>query len=176
MSQIKILQENIEEENKILRLECESVKQKEFGSPELLSLIALMKKATVQDPDGVALAAPQIGINKKIFVVAPHSYAPDAKWRPEVFINPEIVKASNKQELKHEGCLSVRGIYGDTWRATNVTVSAFDEHGNKFSFGAGGLIAHIFQHEIDHLDGVLFIDHGINLEYDPEWQKHWDKK
>ncbi|MDQ5957321.1 MAG: peptide deformylase [Patescibacteria group bacterium] len=175
MSNIKILQENINEENAILREVCVPVKQSEFKTQKLLSIIDNMKKAAVQDPDGVALAAPQIGINKRIFVVAGRSYDKDAKWKPEVFINPEIIKASNKQELKHEGCLSVRGIYGDTWRATNVTVAAFDEYGNKFNFGAGGLIAHIFQHEMNHLDGILFIDHGVNLEEDPNWYENLTK-
>ena len=174
---IKILQENIESENERLRKDCELVKQKEFGTPELIDILNTMKKAARQDPDGVAVAAPQLGINKRIFVIdTERGYGPGAKWKPEVFINPVIINTSNKVELKHEGCLSVRGIYGDTWRAINVTVSAQDENGNKFSFGAGGITAHIIQHECDHLDGVLFIDHGINLEDDPNWRDHWDKK
>lgn len=168
---IKIFQENIEDENNILRNECAHIKPNEFKTPELKELIEKMKQAAAQDKDGVALAAPQIGVNKRIFVIVPsRGYSPDAKWRPEVFINPVITKVSNKQELKHEGCLSVRGIYGDTWRHTNLTVEAYDENGFKFNYGAGGLTAHIIQHEIDHLDGVLFIDHGINLEHDVNWQ------
>jgi peptide deformylase len=63
-----------------------------------------------------------------------------------------------------EGCLSVRWIYGKTKRAVNATVEAYDITGAKFSYGASGLIAHIFQHEIDHLDGILFTDHGFDLE------------
>ena len=63
-----------------------------------------------------------------------------------------------------EGCLSVRWIYGKTTRSLNATVEAYDVEGNKFSYGASGLIAHIFQHEIDHLHGVLFIDHGFDFE------------
>jgi peptide deformylase len=63
-----------------------------------------------------------------------------------------------------EGCLSVRWVYGKTTRAVSVTIEAYDEMGNKFSYGASGLIAHIFQHETDHLDGILFIDHGFDLE------------
>lgn len=174
---IKILQENIESENEILRKDCELVKAKEFGTPELTKILNIMKKAASQDPDGVALAAPQVGVNKRIFVVVPdRGYSKDAKWRPEVFINPEIIKSSSKVELKHEGCLSVRSIYGDTWRSTNVTVQAYDEKGNKFTFGAGGITAHIIQHETDHLDGVLFIDHGENLVEDPNWREHWDSK
>ena len=63
-----------------------------------------------------------------------------------------------------EGCLSVRWIYGKTKRFSHVSIEAYDEYGEKFSYGASGLIAHIFQHEIDHLHGILFIDHGYNLE------------
>lgn len=174
---IKILQENNEKENEILRSGCTLVKQKEFGTPELLELVAKMKKAASQDIDGVALACPQIGINKRIFVIdTERGYANNVKWKPAVFINPDITSVSNKQELKHEGCLSVRGIYGDTWRAISVTVSAFDENGNKFNLVADGLTAHIIQHEYDHLDGILFTDHGINLVDDPNWQDHFNKK
>lgn len=174
---IKILQENDKKENEVLRSECLRVKEKEFKTDELFDLVSKMKKAASQDEDGVALACPQIGVNKKIFVInAERGYAKDVKWKPEVFINPEIKEVSNKQELKHEGCLSVRGIYGDTWRATSVTVSAFDEYGNKFSLVASGLTAHIIQHEYDHLEGILFIDHGVNLVDDPNWQEHWNKK
>jgi peptide deformylase len=174
---IKILQDSKKDENQILRSGCALVKQKEFGTPELLELVEKMKKAASQDEDGVALAAPQIGVNKRIFVIdADRGYAKNTKWRPVVFINPEIISVSNKQELKHEGCLSVRGVYGDTWRATSLKVSAFDEDGNKFNLTADGLTAHIVQHEYDHIDGILFIDHAINLVDDPDWQDHWKKK
>ena len=85
-------------------------------------------------------------------------------WKPLVFINPKITKASKKKAIVQEGCLSVRWIYGKTERATNVTIEAYDENGNKFSYGASSLIAHIFQHEMDHLDGVLFTDIGFDFE------------
>lgn len=173
---INILQENNEQENKILRSDCAFVKQKEFKSVELTELIKKMKLAANQDEDGVALAAPQIGVNKRIFVIdEKRGFDDNVKWKQTVFINPEIVKLSNKQELKHEGCLSVRGIYGDTWRATSITVNAFNENGDKFSFVTSGVTAHIIQHEVDHLDGVLFIDHGINLVDDPDWRTHFKK-
>lgn len=147
-----------------LREIAEPVKKSEFGSPELKELIALMQSTLAKEDDGVALAAPQIAIKKRIFVVSPGAYEKDAKWKPLVFINPTITKASKKMEERQEGCLSVRWIYGKTQRHTSATVEAYDENGNKFSFGGTGLIAHIFQHEIDHLDGVLFIDHGYDLE------------
>jgi peptide deformylase len=147
-----------------LREIAEPVKKSEFGGRELKELIALMQSTLAKEDDGVALAAPQIAIKKRIFVVSPEAYDKDAKWKPLVFINPTITKASKKMEERQEGCLSVRWIYGKTQRHTSATVEAYDENGNKFSFGGTGLIAHIFQHEIDHLDGVLFIDHGYDLE------------
>jgi len=162
---IKILQTYNEDENKILRDICVPVKQKEFKTQELLDILEKMKQAAHQQDDGVALAAPQIGVNKRMFVIDKRAYEKsNLKWMPTVFINPSIVKTSKTQEIKDEGCLSVRKIYGSTWRAVNVTVTAYDENGAKFSYGAGGLIAHIIQHEIDHLDGILFIDHGFDLE------------
>lgn len=165
---IHILQNKNEKEDSVLRDNCVPVKKSEFGTEELKSLIQKMQSAAHQEPDGVALAAPQIGVNKAIFVIDERAYADDAKFKPLVFINPEITKSSKKQEIKEEGCLSVRGIWGKTWRATTVTVKAYTEDGHPFTFGATGLIAHIIQHETDHLEGILFTDHGFEFsEYDP---------
>lgn len=147
-----------------LRQIAHPVKRSEFGSDMLKDLISEMQAALNKEEDGVALAAPQIGVSKRIFVISERAYEEDAKWKPLVFINPEIKKVSKKVEEMQEGCLSVRWIYGTTERHTSATVEAYDIAGNKFTFGASGLIAHIFQHEIDHLDGILFIDHGFNLE------------
>ena len=162
-SSVKIVQIDNQKTNP-LRATAHDVKKGEFGSEMLKNLINEMETALSAEEDGVALAAPQIGISKRIFVVSPKAYEEDAKWKPLVFINPIIKKVSKKKEEMQEGCLSVRWIYGTTKRHIGATVEAYDVVGNKFTFGATGLIAHIFQHEIDHLDGVLFIDHGYNLE------------
>lgn len=159
----KIVQIDEDKENPLRQISRE-IKKNEFGGKELKEIIFTMKKALSREDDGVAIAAPQIGLPLRIFVVSELAYLPDAKWKPLVFINPIITKSSKKHAEMHEGCLSVRWIYGKTTRAVSVTVEAYDENGNKFSFGATGLIAHIFQHEIDHLDGILFIDHGFDLE------------
>ncbi len=158
-----VIQLDDKEENP-LRSVCTAISKEEFGTEALLELIKTMKAEAVRDHDGVALAAPQISICKRIFVIASRSYDDKSKWRPEVFINPEIVDNSKKMMSVQEGCLSVRGIYGRTDRYKNVTIKAYDEYGNAFTYGAGGLIAHIIQHEIDHLDGILFIDHGYEME------------
>lgn len=147
-----------------LRAEARAIKKEEFGTPYLKEVVATMQKALAKESDGVALAAPQIALSLRIFVVAPSAYVEEAKWKPLVFINPRITKLSKKIAIMQEGCLSVRWIYGKTTRSVNATIEAYDVEGNKFSYGASGLIAHIFQHETDHLEGVLFTDHGFDFE------------
>ncbi len=81
-----------------------------------------------------------------------------------IFINPKISKLSREKDWVPEGCLSVRPMYGKTFRSKKATVSAYDENGKKFTRGASGLLAQIFQHETDHLDGILFIDHAKDVK------------
>lgn len=158
-----IIQIDEDKENP-LRVIARAIKKDEFGTPYLKEIIDTMQKSLARENDGVALAAPQIALSLRIFVVSESAYPEDAKWKPLVFINPKITKASKKKAEMQEGCLSVRWIYGTTTRSISATVEAYDINGNKFSYGASGLVAHIFQHETDHLDGVLFIDHGFNFE------------
>jgi len=155
------------DESNVLRFIAKDVSKKEFGTPELKKILSDMKIAMEKEYDGVAIAAPQIGISKRIFLVKEDAYTAynkEAKWKPLVFINPNITKASKKLMEADEGCLSVRPLYGSTVRHANVTIEAYDVNGVKFSFGASGLISQIFQHECDHLDGVLFIDHAENIQ------------
>jgi peptide deformylase len=159
----KIVQIDDKKDNP-LRIVSSPVKKNEFGTDELKNTIKAMQEALAKEDDGVAIAAPQIGVNKCIFIISEKSYDKNAKWKPLIFINPKITKASKRRVIAQEGCLSVRWIYGSTERSTNVTIEAYDINGNKFSYGAGGLIAHIFQHETDHLEGVLFTDHGFDFE------------
>lgn len=81
-----------------------------------------------------------------------------------IFINPKILKLSRAKEWMPEGCLSVRPVYGKTFRSIKATIEAYDENGNKFTRGGAGLLAQIFQHETDHLNGILFIDHAKELK------------
>lgn len=159
----KIIQIDEDKKNP-LRQEAKLIKKDEFGTTHLKEIIKAMQSALAKESDGVALAAPQIALPLRIFVISPEAYSEDAKWKPLVFINPRITKLSKKSATMQEGCLSVRWVYGKTTRSINATVEAYDVEGNKFSYGGTGLIAHIFQHEIDHLDGVLFIDHGFDFE------------
>jgi peptide deformylase len=152
------------DEKNPLRTHSREVKKEEFGSVFLNDVVTSMKTALAREHDGVAIAAPQIGVPLRVFVVAESAYEEDAKHKPLVFINPKIIKKSKKTAVMQEGCLSVRWVYGKTRRSVGATVEAYDEDGKKFTYGGNGLLAHIFQHEIDHLEGVLFIDHGFDLE------------
>ena len=162
-----------------------------------------MKTALEKEDDGVAIAAPQIGVPLRIFVVSHrtfefkdesevdelgntiHTHTPatsngltrhdsaelkvNSKNKKThtcdmVFINPEITKLSRKKIWLPEGCLSVRWLYGEVSRADKTTIRAYDENGKLFIRGASGLLAQIFQHETDHLNGVLFTDTARNIE------------
>jgi peptide deformylase len=81
-----------------------------------------------------------------------------------IAINPEIIKHSRKKVKVPEGCLSVRWLYGNTIRSEKALLRAYDENGKLFTYGGSGLVAQIFQHETDHLNGILFIDHATEIE------------
>lgn len=154
------MKEIIQEGNKILRQKTDSVSN--FNTPELSKLIKEMFESLEKESDGVALAAPQIAVSKRIFIVSPK--IPGIEKEHTVYINPEIIKQSNDKKKLDEGCLSVRWKYGKTKRSSRVTVSAKNEKGENFIIEGVGLLAQIFQHEIDHLNGILFIDHATNIE------------
>jgi len=104
--------------------------------------------------NGVGLAAPQLGVLQRVILIAPDD------MRPTGLINPKIVKAEGEQ-IGQEGCLSIPGLYGDVKRAEYVEVEAIDRKGREVVFELEGMPARVVQHEIDHLDGVLFIDKVI---------------
>ena len=165
----------IQKENPVLRQIAQEVPIKDIKSAKIKKVLADMKKSLATQADGVAIAAPQIGVSLRIFVVSGKIF--EETWRrgeglpestavavPDIaFINPVITKLSKRKRWMHEGCLSVRPLWGEVERSTNATVTAYDENGVQFTRGAGGLLAHIFQHETDHLDGTLFIDKARNI-------------
>jgi len=112
---------------------------------------------TMQSANGVGLAAPQVGVSLRIIVVQMPGEEPRA------IINPEIIKRSGEQEVT-EGCLSVPGYYGEIKRSAEVTVKGKDRRGKAVRIKATGLMAEALEHEIDHLNGVLYIDHIENQE------------
>ena len=158
--------------SKVLRQSAKSVPIDAIGSRKIGSIISKMKKALRAEEDGVAIAAPQIGESLRIFVVSGRALVMARKKKADtlkefpdlVFINPEIVKASKKKKKMEEGCLSVRWLYGQVNRHEKVTLKAHDETGKLLNVGASGLLAQIFQHEIDHLNGILFIDKAENVQ------------
>lgn len=158
----------VSEGNPVLRTEAAEVPVSEITSPKIQKVIEDMKKALHSQSDGVGLAAPQIGIPLQIFIVSKKVFTD--KEDDAIYINPKIVKYSKERKLMEgEGCLSVRWVYGKVERSTKVTLRAYDEKGVVTERGAGGLLAHIFQHEVDHLHGILFIDKATDLEEaDPE--------
>lgn len=114
--------------------------------------------ATMYEENGVGLAAPQVGISKRVIVVD------DAEaFSPMVIVNPEIIETTGEQ-FEQEGCLSVPGVMGCVKRAESVRIKGYDVEGNPLDFKAEGMAAVIFQHEIDHLNGILFIDKVEELE------------
>lgn len=113
---------------------------------------------TMHAADGVGLAAPQVGILKRLFVLhIPADPEEDQEELTLALVNPEIVRAGG-QEVGPEGCLSFPNLYGDVRRYATVTVKAQDLEGRAFRLKGRGLLARALQHEIDHLDGVLFFD------------------
>lgn len=150
-----ILNLEIGKDNKILRTKSQEVA--DFGDPKIQKLIADMKETLASIKEGVGLAAPQVGENVRIFVLSPEIS------KRLIFINP-VAKKSLKKNRLQEGCLSLPKLIGIIKRSTNVKVQAHDEAGKKFSLTATGLLAQAVQHEIDHLDGVLFIDKAEEIK------------
>jgi peptide deformylase len=105
---------------------------------------------------GIGLAAPQIGVGLRFVVV---DLMPDDKPQPMTLINPEIIARSEELATREEGCLSLPGQYADVTRPARVTVRYTEANGARCQMDAEGLLAACVQHEIDHLDGVLFVDH-----------------
>lgn len=153
----------VDQKHPALHQIAEEVPVEEIPSPKIQKLLKDMREVLLKCPRGVAIAAPQIGVPLRIFLVhdTTAEKTDQATRIPDmVAINPTIVKTSKKKEEMEEGCLSVPNLYGKTKRYKNATLRAFDEHGEEYTRNAGGLLAHIFQHEVDHLDGTLYIDHA----------------
>ena len=111
---------------------------------------------TMYSAKGIGLAAPQVGVQKRILVIDLNFEDPESP--PNVFINPEIISASASLDTYEEGCLSIPGVYLNVVRPSSIKLSYRDEMGRPKKMNAEGLMARCIQHEIDHLNGVLFID------------------
>ncbi len=159
----------------VLRELAQTVPVKEITSDKIQNIIKKMRIALSTQNDGVAIAAPQIGVPFRIFVVSDDIMSQaDKDYKSTgndlIFINPEITKLSKTKHDVEEGCLSVRWKYGKVTRSDKATIKAYDENGKKIQRGASGLLAQVFQHECDHLDGILFIDKAYDIEDIPPEQ------
>lgn len=169
----------VQSEDKVLRKISKEVPIDSITKPKIKKVLSDMSEALDSQDDGVAIAAPQIGISLRIFMVSGKIFDEDfirgkgstegkeyikPRHKNIIFINPILKKISKDKKLMSEGCLSVRPIYGKVRRATRATVEAYNEKGVKFIMNGSGLLAHIFQHETDHLDGILFIDKAKEMQ------------
>ena len=115
---------------------------------------------TMYAAPGVGLAATQVDVHERVVVID----VSDTKDQLQVFVNPKVVAASDERKVYEEGCLSVPGIYDEVERPDRVRVEAFDEYGKPFAIQADGLLAVCIQHEIDHLDGRVFVQYLSRLK------------
>lgn len=146
---------NKKEEN-FLRTKTAEFDFSKFNKKETAALVKQLKETMIAFI-GIGLSANQIGLNLKVFTVQ----MPGSKETPAKFyavFNPKITRTSLKKVIMEEGCLSVPGIYGLVERSEKITLEGFDKNGKRLKIKAWGLLARVFQHEVDHLNGVLFID------------------
>ena len=151
--------------NKKLSTKCEKITDFGKKTTELTQNLLDTVRAA-RDPEGAGLAAPQIGVLKRICVVRKYTVSKEdnetVNIEDYVLINPEILKKSKDTALGWEACLSIPGVYAQIERAKKVKVKALDEKGKQINLNASGFFARVIQHEIDHLNGILITD--INVD------------
>lgn len=173
----------VKEPHKVLRKKAAEIPISAITSPTIQELIGSMKETLKNTPDGVGLAAPQVGKSLRLFIASDEAEEIDKRerekkqkteppkegekpyeariWHYYIFINPVVKKMSKQALLGPEGCLSLPEKFGDVARKEKITVEAYDEQGEKFIRGASRFFARVIQHELDHLEGTLFIDKTI---------------
>lgn len=165
--------------NPILRERAREVTAGELRTPEIRQLLDDMAE-TMREANGAGLAAPQVGEGLRILAASRPSRRKDEEDEGEdtlvLLVNPEIVKASREGYVDWEGCLSIPNVWGMVPRHTGIVVEAWDPDGKPVTMKAEGYFARILQHEIDHLDGILFLDRMEDLKtltYTEELDKYW---
>lgn len=169
--------------NDVLRTTAKEILPKDITSNAVQKLIAEMRDTLKNTPDGVGLAAPQIGESLRLFIVSEEAReidraeekgwerrnksTPEIKnekpyearpWKYYIYINPQVLTSSRNILVAPEGCLSIPHKFGPVRRKEKIKVAAYDEHGKKFIRGSSRFFARVVQHELDHLDGILFVD------------------
>lgn len=162
----KIWTINDKKEKKILRHKAVNFDFGKYGKQEINDLVKMMREVMIK-AGGIGLAANQIGLPIKVFVAQIVKFDKNggerslsaAEQKFYAIFNPEIIKTSVEKSASEEGCLSVPGgYYGEVERPEKITLIGFDKNGKKIKIRAWGLLARVFQHEVDHLNGTLFID------------------
>jgi len=142
-------------EEKLLRKKVSEFDFSKFTQKQVNDLVARMRKI-MHAANGIGLSANQIGLDMKVFVAE----IPDARGGTKFYsvFNPTLEKVGDEKVVYEEGCLSIPGTWGDVERTEQIVVNAFDKRGKPVKFKAWGLLARVFQHEMDHLDGKVFTD------------------
>lgn len=189
----------VKEPASVLRGTARDIAVADISSRRIQNLIRAMKHTLKHTPDGVGLAAPQVGFPLRLFIISEEAEEIDRaqqqkkegipadetdtsrhgddkpylerEWKYYVFINPRVLRKSRDKIPGPEGCLSVPKIFGTVQRHMKISVTAHDEHGKKITRGAARFFARVMQHELDHLEGVLFIDKAKGLLNIPERAK-----
>ncbi|MEL0009313.1 MAG: peptide deformylase [Flammeovirgaceae bacterium] len=145
----------------VLREACENIVK---GETDVLNLSSDMFETMIQ-ADGIGLAAPQIGISKRIFVVDGTSLEDEEMSSfKKVFINPIILEEDGDEWEFEEGCLSIPGVRGGVFRKSEILIRYFDENWNEKEESYDGMKARIIQHEYDHIEGKLFVDYLSSIK------------
>lgn len=164
----------VQDGDPVLRMVAKAVPKKDIGSRKLAALIKKMSAVLKKEGFGVAIAAPQVGESLRVFVVSgkvfQHPDDESAAPPDRVFINPELTRLSKTKKEMTEGCLSVRHKYGSVPRHEKASARAINEKGEEFVYHGAGLVGQIFQHEVDHLNGILYIDKAVLVTDDKEWK------
>jgi len=150
----------VREPSTVLRARARDLSVEETASQRTKNLVADMLRV-MNEENGVGIAAPQVGVSLRVIIVETPS-------GPRAFVNPKIIRRSWRTSLSEEGCLSVPGVFGLVKRHRAVTVRAMTPVGKQETIKTDGLLSIIFQHEIDHLDGVLFIDKVVKYTQPPK--------
>lgn len=157
---MKIYTINDKKEEKFLRQRVPIFDFSKFSKKEINEMVKMLKDE-MRKADGIGLSANQVGLSQRVFVARVPTK--EGQVKSYTVFNPEIIKFSKEKENSIEGCLSIPGLLGFVERPKKITLLGFDKNGRKIKIKAWGLLARVFQHETDHLNGILFIDRTKNV-------------
>lgn len=171
---MKIFTINDKKEEKFLRQKTADFNFSKFTKKGINELIDKMRKI-MTEAQGIGLSANQLGLNLRLFVAQIFEgplerneknkiiMPPPDKMKFYAIFNPEIIKFSEEKIIIEEGCLSIPGVYGSVERPIKITITGRDKNNKKIKIKASNILARVFQHEFDHLNGILFIDKASNI-------------